>query len=494
MVYRGKPSPGCALCRKRRLKCDQRQPSCSQCLRIKKECPGYQDPRALRIYDQTTVVTAKALARAAVTRKAAQSPTSESSKTPPLSYLSTPIQEQAMSHIFKFYVGTSQNRGVLPYLSDLLNADPSGALQATVKAVGLACMAGIHHLPGLRRLAAEEYSKALQATNLNLQDTASATSDSTLGAVVTLSLYEIISGHESQMMDAWLNHARGAIKLLELRGVKQFESPTGLGLFNSARLQIAMMNKFFRTTCYSSSTITALSNNARTLYDTNSQAIDDFYNILIMLNDLSIRIKEAYKNDGFRGNIAPLIAQALRLDADMVSWASSLGLAWQFTVASNSPSFSNGGIPVCSYDKVYHVYPSINVAVLWNHYRQARIVLHEMIRTMCLRASERQAMPQSQQIMLNSSAINKQLVKDVCDSVPHFFTSGEAGFGGVARLPWPLFVAADCTDISSNTKDWIAQILDIIATSAGVQQARILSHLIKQGHHGFNLIPGKCKQ
>ena len=97
-----------------------------------------------------------------------------------------------MSHIFKFYVGTSQNRGVLPYLSDLLNADPSGALQATVKAVGLACMSGIHHLPGLRRLAAEEYSKALQATNLNLQDTASATSDSTLGAVVTLSLYEVM--------------------------------------------------------------------------------------------------------------------------------------------------------------------------------------------------------------------------------------------------------------------------------------------------------------
>lgn len=49
---------------------------------------------------------------------------------------------------------------------------------------------------------------------------------------------QIISGHKSQMMEAWLNHAQGAIKLLELRGVKQFESPTGLGLFNSARLQI----------------------------------------------------------------------------------------------------------------------------------------------------------------------------------------------------------------------------------------------------------------
>ncbi|KAB8268457.1 hypothetical protein BDV30DRAFT_245732 [Aspergillus minisclerotigenes] len=411
MVYRGKPSPGCALCRKRRLKCDQRQPSCSQCSRINQECPGYQDPRALRVYDQTTAVTTKALARAAITRK---SPTEESSKTPPLICLSAPIQEQAMSHIFKYYVGTRQNPGVLPYLSDLIHTDPSEALQATIKAIGLACMSRIYHVPELRRSAGEEYRKALRATNANLQDAVSATSDSTLGAVVTLSLYEVI-------------------------------------------------------------------------------AIDDFYDILITFNDLSMTIKEAYKNDGFRGNITPLIGQALRLDANLVSWASSLGLAWQFTVARNSPSFSSGDIHIRSYDDEYHVYPSINVAVLWNHYRQARIVLHEMIQAMCLNVSEQQAMPESQQIMLKSSTINKQLVKDVCSSVAHFFTSGEAGFGGVARLPWPLFVAADCTDISPHRKNWIAQILDIIATSAGVQQARILSHFIKEGRHGFNLIPGKSK-
>lgn len=64
-----------------------------------------------------------------------------------------------------------------------------------------------------------------------------------------------------------------------------------------------------------------------------------FYDILIPLNDLSIMIKEEYKRDGFRGNVTPLIQQALRLDADLVSWVSSLGPAWQYTVASNSPFF-----------------------------------------------------------------------------------------------------------------------------------------------------------
>lgn len=98
-----------------------------------------------------------------------------------------------MSHIFKYYVGTRQNPGVLPYLSDLIHTEPSEALQATIKAIGLACMSRIYHVPELRRSAGEEYSKALRATNANLQDAVSATSDSTLGAVVTLSLYEVMS-------------------------------------------------------------------------------------------------------------------------------------------------------------------------------------------------------------------------------------------------------------------------------------------------------------
>lgn len=97
-----------------------------------------------------------------------------------------------MSHIFKYYVGTSQNPGILCYLPDLLRTGPSDALQATMKAIGLACMSRVYHLPELARSAAEEYSKALRATNASLQDAVSATSDCTLGAVVTLSMYEVM--------------------------------------------------------------------------------------------------------------------------------------------------------------------------------------------------------------------------------------------------------------------------------------------------------------
>ncbi|GCB22420.1 hypothetical protein AAWM_05305 [Aspergillus awamori] len=465
--------------------CDQERPACSQCLRIGQECPGYQDPQALRVYDQTAAVTTKALARAASTRKAARSPTAEMSKTPPLIAGPTNIQEQAMSHIFKYYVGTSQNPGILCYLPDLLRTGPSDALQATMKAIGLACMSRVYHLPELARSAAEEYSKALRATNASLQDAVSATSDCTLGAVVTLSMYEIISG-QSQMMAAWLNHARGALKLLELRGTKQFESAAGRRLFSSTRLQIAMINIFFRTSCHRSPTIAALSKYAKSVGDADAQTVEDFYNILVTFNDYSIKVKETYNNIGFRGNIAPLIKEALDLDADLVSWATSLSPTWQYSTTSTPLPFSH----FRSHDTEYHVYPSIDNAVYWNHYRQARIILHEMIQAMCLH----QATPDSPQIMHQSTSINKQLAEDICASVPYFFTSGEAALGAVARLPWPLYLASDCAGVSPQTKDWIMQILDLIATSTGVQQARILSQFVKTGNHSYLLIPGKPKR
>lgn len=80
---------------------------------------------------------------------------------------------------------------MLAYLPDLLRSDPTDALQATLKAIGLALMSQIHSLPALRRAAGEEYSVALRAINRSLQDADTATSDSTLGTVVLLALYEV---------------------------------------------------------------------------------------------------------------------------------------------------------------------------------------------------------------------------------------------------------------------------------------------------------------
>ncbi|PSR90401.1 hypothetical protein BD289DRAFT_217123 [Coniella lustricola] len=56
MVYCGKASLGCLSCRKRRIKCDRRQPECTQCVRLSKSCPGYRDQLSLMFRDETVKV------------------------------------------------------------------------------------------------------------------------------------------------------------------------------------------------------------------------------------------------------------------------------------------------------------------------------------------------------------------------------------------------------------------------------------------------------
>jgi hypothetical protein len=41
MVNPGHPSKGCITCKKRRIKCDERRPTCEKCARSKRVCLGY---------------------------------------------------------------------------------------------------------------------------------------------------------------------------------------------------------------------------------------------------------------------------------------------------------------------------------------------------------------------------------------------------------------------------------------------------------------------
>lgn len=168
------------------MQCDRRQPSCSQCLRVNHECFGYRDPGTLRIYDQSAEVASKAQARGGPIQ---QSPAEESPSTLSLNYSPISDDQRAMSYIIPYYVGTDQHRGLLRFLPSLLQNDPSPALKASAKAIGLL---GMTRMPHVKQRARKEHIIALRATNSALRDPTTATSDSTLGAVLLLGLYEVI--------------------------------------------------------------------------------------------------------------------------------------------------------------------------------------------------------------------------------------------------------------------------------------------------------------
>ncbi|PYI05206.1 hypothetical protein BO78DRAFT_387889 [Aspergillus sclerotiicarbonarius CBS 121057] len=502
MVYRGKPGLGCQLCRKRRLTCDRREPSCSQCLRVNQECSGYRDPNTLRILDQSQEVAVKAQAR----RTATKSPSPDQSRSTPPPLVAPPMSpdEPAIAYVFTYYVGTGQNQGLLAYLSDILQVNPSPALQATIKAVGLASLS---RRPESRRLAWQEYAVALRATNDALRDPLSVKSNSTLGAVLLLSTYEMITSNPADRLRSWQKHVNGATKLLELRGMEQLNSRPGLELFTLVRMQNvghpapdgwilglmdswqAISNIFYRSVSHNTPWMAALSKAARSKRSEHFQAIEDLYDLLIRLSDLSLRVHLARAHHNPVRDLQQLIPEALLLDADVESWRTSLSPFWRYFIVDDSqPGFKNcPHFP--KHCRRYHVYYNGNLASLWNNYRLMRIVVNEMIRKMSLSLWEQQKAPECQQMVYRSVAIMKELVDDICASVPYHFTSGETAFGAVIRTLWPLFIAGNSSGANSATREHIAQMLEVIGDTAGLQQALSMARLLRN-EGMLDVIPG----
>ncbi|OJJ45128.1 hypothetical protein ASPZODRAFT_70392 [Penicilliopsis zonata CBS 506.65] len=472
-VYRGKPALGCVLCRKRRLLCDRRHPSCSQCLRVHQKCSGYRDPNALRIYDQTMEVVQKA-EEARLAPSTASNQRQQQIISPPISN-----DERAISHVHTYYVGTAQNRGMMWYLPDLTRAGGSSALRATMKALGMASMTRMQMLPPkFKRSAAEAYGTALRATNDALRDPTQATTDATLVAVLLLSTYEMISHQFTNLQRTWMNHVEGAIRLLELRGVEQLDSDLGLELFTTVRLQSVISCIFFRYKLHHSPQMVELLDLAETKRDDNSRPVEALYRMLTRLSHLCIRVDQARRSTA--GTLMPLMEESLQLDADLQSWTMSLGRAWQYTVIDTPPN--NVYTPMHS-DR-YHMYHNVNIVGMWNHYRLARMVTNTMIRSLA-----HQLGSESQQLVVQATAILSQMVEDVCATVDYHFILGAPGFAAVYRLQWPLFVSALCTDMTSARYTWILQTFDMIAKTTGFQQAISMLQRLRDGKR-MGIIPG----
>ncbi|KAF1916321.1 hypothetical protein BDU57DRAFT_226913 [Ampelomyces quisqualis] len=60
MVYTGKPSRGCGMCKSRRIKCDEKRPTCGNCKKSARKCPGYPDEFDLVFRDENKAMARKA--------------------------------------------------------------------------------------------------------------------------------------------------------------------------------------------------------------------------------------------------------------------------------------------------------------------------------------------------------------------------------------------------------------------------------------------------
>ncbi len=231
--------------------CDERRPTCRQCEKSRKECPGYRNEFDLLLRNETQA-TARRVQRAkfkSTSQKSGHDTTSHESDSPQMALASrdpspspaVSVYERAAHHFVSNYVlvppqGTE--RGYLEFIIPLIRAkDPDPHFKLAFEACALASFGNrVGDGSQLEDEALGKYTKALKMVVKAICDPVLSKRDSTVVAVLLLGLFESISSRHIGLL-AWKSHTEGAIKLVQDRGPEQLQTKQGKDIFVSVRTQ-----------------------------------------------------------------------------------------------------------------------------------------------------------------------------------------------------------------------------------------------------------------
>ncbi|KAL8721580.1 MAG: hypothetical protein Q9181_007678 [Wetmoreana brouardii] len=267
MVYGGKPSTGCKNCRRRKIKCDEQRPACTQCTSTDRICPGYAHLFDLVLRDQTEAVTQKAQrkrrpanARGAAAAAAEQAKNEAQSSGqqprgnfPPSSAIATtaisvprsfqePPEQQAVNAFICNYVLIPRHpysrRGYLDCLLPLYqNTRHDSLLSLATAAMALAIEGGPPSTQHYRQLSRSYFGKALVKTSKAIRDPVESIKDETLMAVLLLSFYErVLATSEATQISGV--HDTGAVALVKHRGKENGRSELSARLLLAVQTQV----------------------------------------------------------------------------------------------------------------------------------------------------------------------------------------------------------------------------------------------------------------
>ncbi|KAH8810895.1 hypothetical protein F5884DRAFT_668441 [Xylogone sp. PMI_703] len=523
MVYCGNPSKGCEACRKRKTRCDRATPSCGQCIRAQRVCPGYRDPLDLKFRDQSRAVINKAKSKRPLTKVSAavvkRDPSATKSKSPftndfgtqpalelvqvrrrfyemcvPNPYFLLPTLDQRSRDFFcTHYVlqgpGLSSEFYHAASLDMLMSgADKDEHLLYSIRAVGLAMFSNSVQEPRLLQEARKNYIRALHLTNRALALSSSAKTDSTLFAVIILSIFETLAGCSEDSLAAWTRHIEGAALLVGLRGPNQFATAPGRRLFFHvvSNLFISCIQRGVSFPPH----IVELRNEVSKQVNTfnmgweASTLVIDFANFRA-----AVRNKEV-------ADVQTILDMGMQLETRFIDLFSDLPEHWNFTTHVSNTD------PVSIWDGYYHTYHDVWISQVWNSTRTCRIMLHEIIQAALRSGYEGTPQVFSPEEFVSQMAeswrITIKLRDDLLASIPQQIDSN---FNQDARSPtsrsdkdrptphlrgmtgyyvvWQLFVAGSLEQTSPKLRAWVVNRLRFVGDTMGVKQASVIADILE---------------
>lgn len=341
-------------------------------------------------------------------------------------------------------------------------------------ALGLAAYSHSVHAPELMLRASLEYGQALHLTNAALRSPIEATKDSTLLAVMILSMFEAVTGNSELAVTAWTEHINGAAALLKLRGEEQFKTVAGQRMFLQVfhHLMLSCIHRSIPMPDH----IVELMKSAECFIDSKNLAwrlggvIIDFTIFRACLRDLTIT------------DSREMVFKALELDRRFVDIFTNLSPRWQYkTVYTNAT-------PHLIWNGSYHIYPELG-ANFWNSMRTCRVLLHEIICSRLLPFPSTPVLSIAEDLAQNeaSESIMRTLRNDILGSIPDHTLTHLANNSNAQALHrerskayfvlWPLYVAG-AMDVKIRTL--VIQKLRYIGETVGLRQAVVIAQWLEK--------------
>ncbi|KUJ23718.1 uncharacterized protein LY89DRAFT_603906 [Mollisia scopiformis] len=526
MVNTGKPSQGCGTCRARRIKCDERKPTCFRCQKSKRECTGYRDTAFVRMrWDRNSRSSSKKLPsptsstadnRDLVRRTFSSAHSSDFTTSPtsplrfhisvsPFSGLETPIEEQVKCIFRRNFVlepceGNSRSFmkftvPVLEHEKSLSGKGKGSKLGTAVMAAGLALMGNRPASRHLMPKAMKCYSRALKEINEALLVEKEAVEDDTLAAVIVLGLFEVLTGTSGQP-SGWISHADGAAILVKMRDEKKAPlTDLGRVLHIMARSQLVVN---CLVSC--SPPIPGVTWWMRFGTKDNLPAICARLNLEVATlhakcNSVLTSASKTLTSD--LESVLEVLKLAKALDAEFKEWEASLPRSWRYGIVAwiDEDECDDADLEdMKAFPGRTDEYVDISIATAFNMMRASRMMLcGDIVRAsawLCPTYQDYRTMPEFGAAVRTS----KDLIEDILASVPYFLgggpgnpplaerpQSGKASLVGTAALglfiTWPLMVCKMSDYATERQRKWAEGRLRFIANDLWIGQARLFSKI-----------------
>ncbi|KAJ5570464.1 uncharacterized protein N7459_009894 [Penicillium hispanicum] len=388
MVNRGR-SGGCVTCKQRRVKCDEAKPECRACQRLQLRCGGYHRPKYANIkfkdqnhkFSTSTNRDVGSHGRYVVKSATSPTPSSESDMQDRGVVRTLPSRLSEPDTAVPFYLGhyasmgrdMESTRGFFEMLIPVyFSQRQDSPLSLAVSALASEILSMWRQDAGSFRSPRKSYSRAIARLRAATQDPVERGKPATVLAVLALQMYENASAIYN-LRRASSTHHYGAASLLPFMDSDDVDGTVRAYLQKfmlHTEVSSAMRQKKpLKTIAYSwigNQDTMAVPSNPSSALDAIGASVAELqasYVRFTTQDDSTTSLERVLKE--WR-------AEAKRVDQELLSWAENVPDHWRPRRLISGRDIDSS-IP--TYQSICEVYPSCQIASIWNLWRFHRLLL-----------------------------------------------------------------------------------------------------------------------